>query len=1219
MKGGTEMRNSSFVRKALITCLVALTLLISFSLALAQGQDPSPKEYSEGEVLVKFKESASKEAIASLLASRGLSVKEHLNGIEVDLLAVPPGQEWDTVKALEADSAVEYAEPNYWVYGQEPFEETAVLKGLAKPMVEGGAGLSAATSDPFYAQQWSLNNIGQTGGTVDADVDAPEAWNLTSGYEVTIAMIGTGVDLGHPDLDGKIVPGYDFINGDSDPSDDNGRGTFQAGIAAAESNNGEGVAGVSWGARIMPLKALGSSGLGTIGSLSEAIVYAANLDAPVTCIGAAASSYSQTLRDAVYYAYGRGSLLVAPTYYPYPAAFSHVLGVTASDHNDGHPQWTAYGSYVDVAAPGEEIVSTFWRGTGSSYGASSSTRAATAHVAGLAALVLSVHPDYFPDEVEQIIQENADDLGLPGWDDYYGYGRINAYRALSGAPEDDACAGSQGSGLQGSGLLADHEGQGRLGGYVWDDYNGDGIRQSGEPGLPGAILTVYAADWEVLATAVSGSDGVYFTPYFSVEKCTPCRLVETNPPDYYSTTPDEYFYYARDFNVFCHTIYQDFGDRSGIPTSTPIPTGTATRTPTRTPTPTATSTGTLIPTDTPTPTNTPTPINTPTPTPTVVIVGPWGCVSPGTRIQLPVLNWIGDQSGAETWIEVQNVGATFTKVALVLWGEAGYCPPQAAGPIKVECSGLLKPGSAWVFKGDHLPATAKSGIVYSLNADQFPWIGPLDGVQDIVADYVCENLYELVVDDHDEWRRFDKAFREGMVWTAPPYDVDFGAFVGEPVAVEVNRKGPADDHPSFEVNGAYVGVSEYMEGMYDPWFGGFAYYTPLIYATYPDDPPKDFTSWIYIQNSGDECTSVEIWFQSQGDCLETRVEDIPALAPGETYQFDPNPVVGSDFVGSAWIRASQPLGIVVDHVGRDVLMTYRGFPAQLQSTIDGTPEFSPGSTVNYGPLIFREFNGWDSIIHVQNLSSVVNAQVKVYFMDASGDIITTLVDWICPRGSQTFYLPVINNLPGHYVGAVRVESQNWWAPGGPSVDAPYILSVADLIRFEGPARTQTLEAISYNLFGECEVFRWQAGDNSGTGLIGIPSILKDSDGVTSEIAIQNVNPNPGYTDFVIYVYDQNGLLGYVCEKLNEKQVEYINLDSWGYVSPGFTGSWVIEAVYTNQGGATNYGLAAVAIERVGTVLSNDIPGDESKGYEGIPVTGPFDFEGHQPPVCPGQP
>jgi len=1198
------MRNSSVARKALITCLVALTLLITFSLALAQGQASSPKEFGQGEVLVKFKEGVSKEAIASLLASRGLSVKKHLKGIEVDLLAVPPGREWDAVRALEADPAVEYAEPNYLVYGYEPFEETLAVEGLAKPLAEGGAGLSAAPGDPYYPYQWSLNNVGQTGGTIDADMDAPEAWNLNRGWEVTIAMIGTGVDLTHPDLDGKIVPGYDFVNDDGDPSDDNGRGTFQAGIAAAESNNGEGVAGVSWGARIMPLKALGSSAIGTVSSLSAAIVYAADQGVPIIYIGGAATSYSQALRDAVDYAYARDSLLIAPTYYPYPAAFPHVLGVAATDHNDDRPGWTGDGPYVDVSAPGVEIISTLWQGTGWSYGTSSSTRAAAAHVAGVAALVLSAHPDYSADQVEQAIEQSADDLGLPGRDDYYGYGRVNAYRALTGASEDEACPPAQGSAL-----LADREGEGRMGGYVWDDFNCNGIRESGEPGLAGALITVYAADGEVLATAVSGPDGIYFTPYFSAEKCTPCRVVETNPPDYISCTPDEYRYYAREFNILCHTIYQDFGDRSGIPTSTPTPTRTATPTPTKTPTPTATPTGTLVPTETPTPTN------TPTPTATVVIAGPWG-VSPGNRIQLPVLNWIGDRPGAETWIEVQNVGATNTKVALVLWGEAGDCPPQAAGPIKVECSGLLKPGSAWVFKGNQLPATAKSGIVYSLSSEQF---GVLDGVQDIFADFVCENLFELVVEDHDEWRRFDKAFREGLVWTAPTPDADFGTFIGSPVAVEVNRKGPADDHPVYDVNGAYTGVSEFMEGAYDPWFGGYAYYTPLIYATYPDDPPKDFTSWIYIQNSGNECTSVEIWFQEQDDCLETRVADIPALAPGETYQFDPNPVVGSDFRGSAWIRASQPLGIVVDHVGRDVLMTYRGFPAQLQSSIDAPPEFSPGSTVNYGPLIYREFNGWDSIIHVQNLSSVVNAQVKVYFLDEGGDIITTLVEWICPRGSKTFYLPVINNLPGHYVGSVRVESQNWWAPGGPSVDAPYILSVADLIRYEGPARTQTLEALSYNLFGEPEVFRWQAGDGMGTGLIGIPSILKDSDGVTSEIAIQNVNPNPGYTDFVIYVYDQNGLLGYVCEKLNEKQVEYINLDTWGYVSPGFTGSWVIEAIYTNQGVATNYGLAAVAIERVGTVLSSDIPGDESKGYEGVPIIGAFDFEGLQPPVCPGQP
>jgi hypothetical protein len=156
-------------------------------------------------------------------------------------------------------------------------------------------------------------------------------------------------------------------------------------------------------------------------------------------------------------------------------------------------------------------------------------------------------------------------------------------------------------------------------------------------------------------------------------------------------------------------------------------------------------------------------------------------------------------------------------------------------------------------------------------------------------------------------------------------------------------------------------------------------------------------------------------------------------------------------------------------------------------------------------------------------------------------------------------------------------------------------------------------------------------------LIAIPSLLKDLDGtgVTTELAIANLVPKPGFTDFGIYIYDQNGLLDLVCEKLNEKQVEYIDLDTWGYVSNGFKGSAIISAVFWEHDvfDDTGFflrnlvGLAAVMVERTGTRLGEDVPGDESAGTAGIPFRESdvedaeffFDFEGPNLPVCPGVP
>ena len=601
-------------------------------------------------------------------------------------------------------------------------------------------------------------------------------------------------------------------------------------------------------------------------------------------------------------------------------------------------------------------------------------------------------------------------------------------------------------------------------------------------------------------------------------------------------------------------------------------------------------------------------------------------VLPGASIRLPILNYIGDQhegvhalaqgQSVEALIEVQNVGITYTKAALVLWGEPGPCAPQAEGPLKVECTGNMKPGTTWVF--DNIPSDAKSGIVYSLSVDQ---IFDEDGRADFFADAVCEDLADCVMEEDDNWRRFDRAFQEGGEWSCNGRwdgvdEFDFSRHVGQPLAVEVLREGPGDVSEMVRVTSAYSGLSKDMEGFFDEDFGGFSYYAPLIYGN-----RLGFNSWIYLQNVGWECTSVELYFKDQEQCLRTHFGKVRALAPGETFQFDASTVVPPDFQGSVWIGASQPLAIVVDQVGRDVLMTYHGQPAQIQRRFDAPPERSAGSLVNYGPLIYREVQGWESGIQVQNLSSTVNAKVKVYFLDASGGIITALVDWLCPRGSQSYFLPVINDLPGNYVGAVRVESQEWWEPGDPPVPPPYIVSVAQLVKYEGPARAETLEAIAYNLFPEPHAYDWQVGAEAdwGVDLIAIPSLLKGAEGITSEIAIQNVVAKPGFTDIVIYIYDQNRLLDFVCQKLNEKQVEYINLDIWGYITPRFEGSAVISVTHWQHEGSGSPGLAAVKVERSGTTLGRDIPGDESAGSEGFPIGPGFGFGGPDTPTCPGQP
>ena len=596
------------------------------------------------------------------------------------------------------------------------------------------------------------------------------------------------------------------------------------------------------------------------------------------------------------------------------------------------------------------------------------------------------------------------------------------------------------------------------------------------------------------------------------------------------------------------------------------------------------------------------------------------------QASLPVLNFLGNDEVCDSWIEVQNVGSTFTRVALMVWGEPGFCPPQAAGPLKVECSGLMKGGATWNFLGAQVPTGAKSGMLFSLTTKTLAQVGLDDdfGYDDVIADLLCETLFFGVVGDSDDYRRFKLAYDNGLSFAGLPMSLAWG----QPIAAEVLRRCADPDSPA-QISSKYEGITGFAYGRYDPVYGSFSYYAPLLYAS-----AGGLESVMYIQNVGLDCTTVEIWFQQQDNCIRPLICEIFTLSPGETFQYAASDCVGPGWIGSSWLRTSQPITVVVDQIGRSLLMTYNGTPSQLRFSFDGVPEYTPGSTVAYGPLVYSEYQGWETGIQVQNLSAVTAAKVKVYFYDRSGDIITTLVDWICPRGSQSFYLPAVTGLPGNWVGWVRVESQEWFTPGAPAVSASPITAIAQLIKYANIQQTAANEGVAYNFLPEPISYDWQIGSGnggteSGQALIAIPSLLKDLEGtgVTTEVAIANLVMKPGFTDFVIYIYDPNGLLDFVCEKLQNKEVEYIDLQTWGYVSPGFKGAAVISAVFWEHDvfsitGAflrNLVGLGAVTVERVGTpLIAADIPGDQASAALGQPIVDlAFEFEGPKMPLCPG--
>jgi large repetitive protein len=373
----------------------------------APAKRPTPQTVP-GELLVGFRSDVSAADQQKILKGVGADEKTSFKKIHGSLAHVASGDVDAAIAKLQQDPRVRYAEPNYVIT------------------------IAALPNDPAFGNTWGLNNTGQTingsPGTPDADIDAPEAWNVTTGSSnVTVAVIDTGVDWSHPDLSSQIwinpgenCPGcrndridndhngfvddwhgWDFANNDNNPTDDHGHGTHVAGTIGAAGNNGTGVSGVNWTVKIMPVKFLNAQGSGTDANAVSAILYAAQNGADVMNNSWADNVYSQALADAITVADQHNSLFVAaagnngtdndssPTY---PASYDmpNVVAVAATDNTDNRAFFSNVGRRsVDLGAPGVDIYST-WPGGGYQY--LSGTSMATPHVAGAAALEKAAFP-----------------------------------------------------------------------------------------------------------------------------------------------------------------------------------------------------------------------------------------------------------------------------------------------------------------------------------------------------------------------------------------------------------------------------------------------------------------------------------------------------------------------------------------------------------------------------------------------------------------------------------------------------------------------------------------------------------------------------------------------------------------------------------------------------------------------------------------------------------
>ena len=368
-----------------------------------------------------------------------------LDAIGVDRYRVDNGDVAAAVDALRADPRVEFAEANRHVR------------------------LLSTPNDPQFGGQWNMRQI-----------HAPEAWDIGTGAgDVVVAILDSGIDPSHPDLQGRVVPGRNVRERNSNTQDEIGHGTHVGGIIGALGNNGVGVAGLSWAVRLMPIKITDRFGDASIVAAADGIRWATENGAKILNLSLGGLDDSQTVRRAVADASGRGLLLVAAagncgemaSYRDegcdtlnapfYPAALPEVIAVGALGANDEVAPYSNTGEYVRLTAPGgvggsgrnnplDYILSTWPPALDSAIGQPGysyevGTSMAAPHVSGTAALLWSTNPSLTRDQVESILFETADDLGPPGRDDRYGYGRVNVQRAIATAA---SLAGSRTANVQ---------------------------------------------------------------------------------------------------------------------------------------------------------------------------------------------------------------------------------------------------------------------------------------------------------------------------------------------------------------------------------------------------------------------------------------------------------------------------------------------------------------------------------------------------------------------------------------------------------------------------------------------------------------------------------------------------------------------------------------------------------------------------------------------------
>lgn len=369
----------------------------------------APPARRTGEVVVKFRRSATLGDVATALGHAHSDATKSTAGSGLVLVTPQPGQtDDDVIASLRARGDVEFAEPNHII------------------------SIAATPTDPLYASyQWSLPQIG-----------LPTAWNTSTGSaSVIVAVVDTGVDAAHPDLNGKITTGvnagYNFVSNNTNTTDDHFHGTFVASIVAMNTNNGQGGAGVCWACMIMPVKVLDYNGSGSTFNVAQGVDYAVAHGAKVINMSLGSPSSDSTLQTSVDNAWNAGVIVVAASGNNngpvlYPAAYPNAIAVGSNNQAGVKSSFSSFGPELDVMAPGEGVFGALCtcNGNGGGYATGSGTSFASPHVAGVVALMISAGITD-KNTIRTRLTSTATDMDVAGFDNNTGWGRVNAAAAIA--------------------------------------------------------------------------------------------------------------------------------------------------------------------------------------------------------------------------------------------------------------------------------------------------------------------------------------------------------------------------------------------------------------------------------------------------------------------------------------------------------------------------------------------------------------------------------------------------------------------------------------------------------------------------------------------------------------------------------------------------------------------------------------------------------------------